>query len=280
MKKIKYIFLVLLLAVSFFVIPINGESIHIEDDYGLLTSEEITELETLASEYSIQYNCDINIRVKSDYEEGYYYIEDYSEYLYQSENMGLGTNKDGILLLIVMSDRCYDICTYGNASITDYDRNTIEDNFISYLRDSNYYKAFNNFIKSSAYALRKNNTNTYSNNYSNDYNAYENHEIYEPYETKRQMPDIYIILLVSLILSAIITAFRASAHKTKGRKYEASNYINKAGTRLTGVSDIFLYANETRRRIHHDNDGPGGGHHIGAGPSHGGGGFSHNSGHF
>ena len=137
MKKIKYIFLVLLLTLTFFVVPINGESIHIEDDYGLLTSEEKTELETLASEYSIKYNCDINIRIRSDYEEGYYYIEDYSEYLYQSENMGLGTNKDGILLLIVMSDRCYDICTYGNTSITDYDRNTIEDNFISYLRDSN-----------------------------------------------------------------------------------------------------------------------------------------------
>lgn len=276
MKKCRNLFLALLFALSslFIVLPIHAEPVYIEDDYGMLDSSEISELEALAQSYSEQYECGIYVRIKADYENGYSYVEDYSEYLFKNEDMGLGEEKNGVMLLIVMSDRSYDIVAYGdtaNRAFTDYCKEQIADDFLSDLSNGNYASAFESFIYSSADALEAEKNGT-----PIDVPGYDPNSSYG----SKDSTDFLVILIPSAIVSAIIVWIMASKHKTKGRKFEASNYIQASDSKITHPRDIFIREETHRRRIRtHDDSGSshssgGGGTTVNSG------GFSHSSGHF
>ncbi len=276
MKKCRKLFLALLFALSslFIVLPIHAEPVYIEDDYGMLDSSEISELEALAQSYSEQYECGIYVRIKADYENGYSYVEDYSEYLFKNEDMGLGEEKNGVMLLIVMSDRSYDIVAYGdtaNRAFTDYCKEQIADDFLSDLSNGNYASAFESFIYSSADALEAEKNGT-----PIDVPGYDPNSSYD----SKDSTDFLVILIPSAIVSAIIVWIMASKHKTKGRKFEASNYIQASDSKITHPRDIFIREETHRRRIRtHDDSGSshssgGGGTTVNSG------GFSHSSGHF
>lgn len=276
MKKCRKLFLALLFALSslFIVLPIHAEPVYIEDDYGMLDSSEISELEALAQSYSEQYECGIYVRIKADYENGYSYVEDYSEYLFKNEDMGLGEEKSGVMLLIVMSDRSYDIVAYGdtaNRAFTDYCKGQIADDFLSDLSNGNYASAFESFIYSSADALEAEKNGT-----PIDVPGYDPNSSYD----SKDSTDFLVILIPSAIVSAIIVWIMASKHKTKGRKFEASNYIQASDSKITHPRDIFIREETHRRRIRtHDDSGSshssgGGGTTVNSG------GFSHSSGHF
>lgn len=279
MKKCRNIFIALLFALSsLLVIPIHAEPNYVSDDYGLLSVDEISELEELAASYSDEYDCGIYVRVKEDYELSYYDVEDYSEYLYKTEDMGIGEDKNGVMLLIVMSDRSYDIVAYGdkaNTAFTDYAKNQIANDFLSDLSNGYYESAFETFIESSAYMLKENENGTPVDvPHSNP----QNHSNYSPsYEDDMMDTDYISIFVVPPVIALIVVIIMASKHKTKGRKFEAGNYIKKEGTHLMRPRDIFLYERTTRTRIRTNDD-----HHSshGGGTSVNSGGFSHSSGHF
>lgn len=265
MNKIKNTFIALLFIVAsiFFVVPVYADTPYVEDDYGGLTVNEIEELNKMARTYSNEYDCGIYVRLKADYSNNITNVEDYAEYIFNNENMGLGETKDGVLLLIVMSDRSYDIAAHGdngNAAFTDYGKDKLADNFLSYLSNGDYNDAFSTFINDSAYYLSK----------------YQNGE---PVDVPKRNPAINIGIAgaIGIIASLIITAGKASKHKTKGQKFEASNYIVPEGTSLTNSRDVFLYKTETRTKITKDSDGTSS---SSGGTSVNDSGFSHSSGHF
>ena len=158
MNKIKKSLIALLFIVAsiFFVIPVYADTPYVEDDYGGLTSAEIEELNRLARTYSDEYNCGTYVRLKADYSNDITNVEDYSEYIFNSEEMGVGETKDGVMLLYVMSDRNYYISAYGDngsAAFTDYGKEKLDDHFLSYLSSGDYNVAFTTFINDSAYYL-------------------------------------------------------------------------------------------------------------------------------
>ncbi len=274
MKKCRKLFLTLLLALSslFIIIPLRAESVYIQDDYGMLDSSEISELEALAQSYSEQYECGIYVRIKANYENGYSYVEDYSEYLFKNEDLGLGEEKNGVMLLIVMSDRSYDIVAYGdtaNRAFTDYGKQQIADDFLSDLSNGYYASAFESFIYSSADALEAEKNGT-----PIDVPGYDPNSSYS--SSNRDNP---LVFAIPAIISAIIVWIMAGKHKTKGRKFEATKYIQASNSKILHPRDIFIREETHRRRIRDDHDS--GGHSSGGGgTSVNSGGFSHSSGHF
>ena len=243
----------------------KGEPIdvpNVEDDYGGLTSTEIEELNRLARTYSDEYDCGIYVRLKADYSNDITNVEDYAEYIFNSEEMGVGETKDGVLLLIVMSDRSYDIAAHGdngNAAFTDYGKEELADHFLSYLSNGDYNAAFTTFINDSAYYLGE----------------YQNGEPVDVPEGNPYIP-IGAAAAIGIVVSAIVTAVKAGKHKTKGQKFEATNYIVPEGTSLTNSRDVFLYKTETRTKIAKDS----GGSSSSGGTTVNDSGFSHSSGHF
>lgn len=176
--------------------------------------------------------------------------------------MGVGETKDGVLLLIVMSDRSYDIAAHGdngNAAFTDYGKEKLADHFLSYLSNGDYNSAFTTFINDSAYYL----------------DEYQNGEPVDVPEGNPYIP-IVAAAAIGIVASAIITAVKAGKHKTKGQKFEATNYIVPEGTSLTNSRDVFLYKTETRTKIAKDS----GGSSSSGGTTVNDSGFSHSSGHF
>lgn len=277
MKKCRKLFLALLFALSslFIVLPLHAEPVYVQDDYGMLDPYEISDLEALAATYSEQYECGIYVRIKDDYENGYSFVEEYSEYLFKSEDMGLGEEKNGVMLLIVMSDRSYDIVAYGdtaNRAFTDYCKEQIADDFLSDLSNGRYASAFESFIKSSADALEAEKTGT-----PIDVPGYDPNSSYDSNDNI----DYLVVLTPAAIVSLIIVWVMASKHKTKGRKFEASNYIQASDSKITHPRDIFIREETHRRRIRtHDDSGSSHSSGGGGGTSVNSGGFSHSSGHF
>lgn len=275
MKHMKKLIIYYFILFSVFTAFIHAEPEYIYDEYGVLNTTEKEALEDLSATYSEQYDCGIYVRVLNT-SEGYY-VEDLAETVYTTEGLGKGNSDDGILLLIIMDERTYDIAVHGyhaNEVFTNSKVDNIENSFLSYLSNGDYYTAFHTFIERSAYQLSSYNSNVES---------YDQSPYYDPYYEESMQRETTIkhvsIFVVPLLVSLIVCVVLCSKHKTKGRKFEASNYIPDHGFHLTMSRDIFLYRNEHRRRIEHDPP-----HHSGGGGSHhssgGNGGFSHHSGKF
>lgn len=86
---------------------------NITDTVGLLTSDEDLTLEARAEEISAQYGVGIYLLILEDYSE--YYDDPYETAyeLYHQNTLGMGEDRDGVILLMSMSDRKYATFFYG-----------------------------------------------------------------------------------------------------------------------------------------------------------------------
>lgn len=271
MKKLLRIILPMFLFLCF-LLPVFALGEYVRDEHGVLTQEEVQLLNEKAARISQEQNCGIYIRVMNN-KEGYDYIEDYSEYLYIKEGLGLGPDSDGVLLVLDMEERYYDIVAYGdraNRAFTDYAKSVIADEVVNRMSNGNFYDAFNRFIDNAEYDLEREAMGE-----PVDVNSV--HSSVEQKEQRRKV-GIGITAAASPLTSLLICLGMRSRHRTKGRKYEAYNYIPENGINLDIVQDQFLYRREHRSpkpRIESSSGGGGGG-----GTSINSGGFSHSSGRF
>ena len=86
---------------------------NITDTVGLLTSDEDLTLEAREEEISAQYGVGIYLLILEDYSE--YYDDPYETAyeLYHQNTLGMGEDRDGVILLMSMSDRKYATFFYG-----------------------------------------------------------------------------------------------------------------------------------------------------------------------
>ncbi len=274
MRKLRTIFMMVILSL-FFLVPVHASNTeYVRDDYGLLSSSETTTLESLAKSVSQKYNVGVYIRVENDYT-GYSSIQNYAEAVYADEQLGSSYNGNVVMFLITMEDRSYRLLTHGstaNAAFTDYGQKQIASDVVSYLKNDNYYDGFQKFVTDCDQYLKAQQAGTPVDTWIPD-SSYD--------EAAHQQTMSYIRYgvtfagapLIALIVCLIIKA----KNKTAGIKYEAQNYVPKNGVNVTGMQDIFLYRTETVTHINRDHGGGGG--HFG-GTSINSGGFSGTSGHF
>ena len=119
---------------------------YVYDFAGLLTAQEIAELNKAADEISSQFNCMTYIGTIDDMNDlGYSNIEKCSEYFYD-EYIGEQT---GILLLLSMEGRDYDLDAYGSYAqyaFTDYGKTTISDAFLDCFRSNQWCDGFEAYL--------------------------------------------------------------------------------------------------------------------------------------
>ena len=153
--KRKYIFFTILL---FFSINIWALSAKVQDDCGLLSNTELSDLQTRASQISSTYNCGVYIVVVKNMDDFVYDYEIYSDafgieafaqYYFFNELKGVGSSDDGILLIMSMKERDYDIMAHGsfaNAAFTDYGKSKLADSFLGYFGDGEWYRGFSAYL--------------------------------------------------------------------------------------------------------------------------------------
>lgn len=252
MKRFASIFAAFVLSLSLLTLPVCAETPKIVDNAGLLTSYEVSELESILDKISDKHFLDVAVLTENGTGFGLSTVE-YSEYFFE-QNYGVGPDLDGVILFVNMSDREWNIATSGKAitSITDYGLEHIEDEMIGDLSGGYYFDAFSKF----AYACDEllttaENGEPFDYDLGNDYNSYYDNGYYEHYNRYDSFGlTMGNILLVSLVFGFIVALISVSVMKGKlksvNSQREAGTYIRKNSFKLTQSKDIFLYRNVRR----------------------------------
>ena len=131
---------------------------NITDTVGLLTSDEDLTLEARAEEISAQYGVGIYLLILEDYSE--YYDDPYETAyeLYHQNTLGMGEDRDGVILLMSMSDRKYATFFYGpkaEYAFDPYGQELMEEEFLDNFRDDDWYGGFSDYLEVCAEYLER-----------------------------------------------------------------------------------------------------------------------------
>lgn len=280
MKKNTIIFL--LLAILFIpykvkaynLTPSVDTSEKIYDYANLLTEEEKEKLHTSVISFIEEYDMDLVLVTisKNPYGVSDYYTEEYSQDFYDYNNFGIGTTKDGLIVLIDMDNRYPYITTTGQAILV-YDDERIQkihDNAYYYLKNGNYYQALETYVDSiddyASDGIPESNKNYCINSNGEYYKCRE--------EPKSASP---ILSLVVAIVGSLIP-LKIHLGKYRGIKIatDANTYMKDVN--MTSNIDQFLTTFTSRVRRYHDTGGGGSSHGGGSSISHGSSGSSHGGG--
>ena len=249
-------------------------------DYGADTAQILSEdvraaLNDQAAQISAQYGCGVYVVTVDDYRSyvngG---IEDFSEAVYKTYELGEGDGKNGIVLALSMDDRDYDLCAYGdfaNYAFTDYGKDQLAGTFLDNFRRNDWQGGFQDYIANCGSLL-----DMAARGEPLDYVAPE------PVPAKRGIDpfeSLLILLFPSLAAGGTVSGM-ARQMKTAVKQTGAYNYIGQGGAELTAKEDQFINRSVTRQVIRRQrmDDRPGSAHSGGTTVNSGG--FSHHSGKF
>lgn len=240
--------LVLALALALPTLAAEPQLNHVTDAAGLLTEEEWESLERKAGEISDTYQCDVYIITVSDFLE---YTNQTSVYegakeLYRTYDLGYGTEKSGVLLLLSMAERDYSLIAYGygNTAFTDYGKDKLADVFLDDFGDNDWYEGFSDYLQKSESMLKAARA-------GNPLDVGSNPAI--------RTTGIVISVVLGCLLSLGICALLATSMKSVGIKTEADAYIREGSVRFAVRADQFTHITQHRVKIETETSSGGGG---------------------
>ena len=262
-KHIFGILFALILCVAM-VIPVFAVSDmpRLADNAGLLTDTEQKELLAKLDEISERQQADIVV-VTTNTLNGKTPV-DYADNFYDYNGYGYGTEYDGVLLLVSMENRDWWIsaCGYGITAITDDGIDYISDQFLPYLKDKNYAKAFSTYAELCDEFISQAKTG-------------------QPYDGKH-MPKkpfdkalwLLVAMGIGIGIALGITGYMKNKLKSVKLQSSAANYVKANSMNITESRDMFLYSAVTRKEKPKSSSSSGGSstHTSSSGRTHGGGG--------
>ena len=268
MKKLSFIFLFLFLSLNLWAVP---SLVH--DDCGLLSNVELSELQTRADQISENYNCGVYIVVVKnmddfvfDYEiySDAFGIEAFAQYYFFNELKGVGDSGDGILLIMSMKERDYDIMAHGNLgnyAFTDYGKSKLADSFLDYFGEGEWYRGFTAYLNKVDRFLDA---------------AAQGTPVDVGTRIKEHNLPLSIAagLFFGFIFALITCLAMKSGMKSVHTARIASNFIAQDGIKIPIQKDIFTHNTVVRQVIQSSSSSGGGGTHINSSGS------SHHSGKF
>lgn len=222
---------------------------HVTDWAGLLSEEEQQKLELQAQEIAGTHAFGVYIITVDNYRE---YTDgdmhDACGSIYKEYSLGLGEDKDGLLLLLSMDDRDYRVYTYGafgNYAFNQAGREMLVEFFLDPLANNDWYGAFTDYLTWSEDYLVQAGAGT---PYDEDHAAMDSDTI-----KQKILIRIAVILLVPLVIAGIVVLILTSQLKSVEKATEASAYM-VGNLHLTENRDHYSHTTESRRKIEKDND--------------------------
>ena len=254
-RKIVSLLLLLVLALSLAALPASAAGgTYVYDVAGVLSEEQARDLAGRASLASESGGCGIYIVIVQKYSDyGSGTIDLVAQSIYNENGFGLGAERSGLLLLLSLDERDYDLSAYGYGltAFTDYGRDLLSENLRSYFRDNDWYGGLSAFVNESAEMLTAANNGTPVDRGSGELTATET------------AGGIFGILLLVVALPCLVALIAVSIMK-RGMKSvahatAAKNYMVPGSLDLRVSSDNFSHVTETRRKIETESKRGGGG---------------------
>lgn len=233
---------------------------YIVDEAGILYDDEYNRLLDKAENISNRFQVGVYVIILSDFTDYGYSIENAAENIYYDNNLGFppsreGGDNEGLLLLLSMEERDYDINAHGyigNSAFSYDGREYLKASFLGDFAGDYWYSGLNGFLDASEYLLEIDSEGT-------------------PY--KEDNSRFYLIFIIVCLAFGLIGAgVNVKRLKRKMISVElassAHNYV-EGDVDLDVCVDKYLYTT-TQVIVHSKSSGGGGG----------GGGSSHSSGKF
>lgn len=239
-------------------VPAGSELPRLVDDADILTDSEEKELNQQLDTVSEEQKCDVII-VTVDSLNGKT-VEEYADDYYDDNSYGYGENNSGILFLVAMDDREWNISTSGDAitAFTDAGLAYMEDQFVSDLSDGAYMDAFSKYASLCDDFLTR-------------------AENGEPYDTghlpKKKVSPWWIAgdLLIGVIIAFVMALIKKTKLKSVKSQVTAGAYEKAGSLDLTVRTDYFVNRVVTTRKIERKQESGGSSvHTCSSGKSHGG----------
>lgn len=226
---------------------------NITDTVGLLTSDEDLTLEARAEEISAQYGVGIYLLILEDYSE--YYDDPYETAyeLYHQNTLGMGEDRDGVILLMSMSDRKYATFFYGpkaEYAFDAYGQELMEEEFLDNFRDDDWYDGFEDYLEvCDEYLARAEAGDPVRGDYSSAGGS----------DGSGIGTTILVCLGISAVIAMIVCLILRGKMKSVRKGTHADAYVT-GSLNLTASRDQYTHTTETRTKIEHESsDSDGGG---------------------
>ncbi len=222
----------------------------VADRAGLLTREELDDLGRRAQAITDAYDCGLYIVT----------VEDYWVYgatpfeaacnIYRDWNLGVGADKDGLLLMLSMSDRDFATAVYGpwaHRVFTDEVLQHQEPEFLDDFGDDDWYEGFSDFL-------------TTSEGYLETVRSGKTVDTSRRLLTSGRAAAVVVQdLLGGTAIALVICLVIKSGMRSVRRRADAKDYAVSGGETLSVCSDQFTHTTQTRRVIQTTRTSGGGG---------------------
>ena len=288
----KKLFLILLLTALLLCLALPAAAqqreVFVLDPDGFLVQEDVLALNETAAEISARYNCGVYAAVFGDMGQyGYSDIEAFSEAVYHELELGYSEGNDGILLVLSMAERDYDLTAYGdfaNTAVTDYGRGVLSGQFLDNFRSNDWAGGFSDYINYAGELLGLAAAGEPLDVSATDFGGGDDYE-YAAFRTQKTVAQrlrqyLPAGIIVGLCASLIYCSSLKRKMKSTQTAMEADRYVCKSGVRMTSSVDKYSHSTVVRQHIEHSSSSGtrsgsgGGGTHVNSS------GFSHSSGKF
>ena len=217
---------------------------HITDSAALLTEEQCQTLEQKAKEIEEAYGFGVYVVTVDNYlDYSNYSVMDAATSIYQNYSLGTGESKDGLMLLLSMSDRDYSLIThgdFGNYAFNDAGREKMTEFFLDDFGDNDWYAGFSEYLTwSEDYLETAKNGEPYSSS---------NMAMSTKERNEAIMIRILVILIAPLIVAAIYIKILSSKMKSVAEATKAGAYIS-GDLNLTTKIDKFKFVTQSKVKI-------------------------------
>lgn len=217
---------------------------YIFDNSDLLTFDEWEKLEARAADISQRHGCGVYVAFVDDFTEYGYGNDVYKTtyQLYHANELGMGENRDGIIILLSMAERDYAMFVYGTYAETafnSYGQEKLEKAFLGNFKEDDWYGGVSNYLSTCDEYLTRADAG----------------------KPVRESPALLIAIAVvaSCLLSGAICLFLKRSMKTVHQKVEANEYVAPGGLQLSKQYDRYTHTTEVRSKISSSDDSSSGG---------------------
>lgn len=206
---------------------------YVFDVSDLLSFEQWEELESRAETISKRQNCGIYFALVDDFTDyGYGDIYEVTYTIYHDNELGMGENRDGIIVMLSMEERDYAMFVYGEYAeyvFNEYGQLMLEEAFLDDFGENDWYGGISHYLDTCDEFLTK---------------AEEGKPVRES-----PLPSIAIATGASCLIAAIVCSVFKYRMRTVHQQTEANAYITEGGLQLTDQYDQYTHTTETRTKI-------------------------------
>ena len=256
------VFVTLLVIIAALLLPVQASEYRfVYDEAMLMTTSKAAELEDLAADISLRYGCGVYIVTVWDYTEYGNSVRSAAENIFLANDFGLGSDDNGVLLLLSMADRDYALIAHGetgNRTFTDYGKDVLSEEFLDDFRYDSWAAGFEDYLRVSEEFLSA---------------AAKGTPVDVAVSGADDVPPAWImILLFPALIAGVSCGIMAASMKSARQKTDVNDYRQAA--QIQGRSDRFITRTVVRQKIETSSSSSSGGTSVNSG------GFSGKSGKF